>query len=198
MSEDVVERRPIPPIGQRVDIETLVGWAIGQTGYLPWSGVSDKELAMDHGWTAIPKGVSREYHARELLLRCKGGIPFDAMTIVEAVKALEPSIASMVIACARKAIRPDWCRDIVPRQVPKTVSWRSKSKKKKKGHRSHTTLVWTPCSPEAICAARDAYQRWHQGMAGLATALAGVLKHWQTIGFSAPRAPWEQEVEKAA
>lgn len=189
-----------PSVRMPIDIEALVQWAMEETSakHLPWRNPSPRALAMDHGWTCIPKGVSREYHGAEVVLRV--GTDHDAITVVEAIKALDdPAVAAQIIACGRGNLRPECHLNVEPRRVEKIVSWRKAAKKKKgnkKNRKPVRTSVWEPCSPEAICAARDAYKRWHDGLTNLARVLDGQLSRWKVTGLRASAKPWEEANKK--
>lgn len=175
-----------------IDIEELLRWAIGQTGYLPWCNPSDDDLALDHGWDCVPKGTRALYQpSRGIALR--RGIDPDAAFVVEAVKALDGEVAAQIIACARQGIRPNCLEGVEPRRVAKHVYAKKRGKKK---HRRSIIMVWEPCDPETICLARAAYVRWHRAVASMIAALRGQLMHWRITGFSAPPVPWEQALEK--
>lgn len=193
MSAPLVRR--LSPSAGAIDIEALVQWAMGETSarHLPWRNPSARALAMDHGWTCIPKGVSREYHGADILLP----IPTDpdAIAVVAAIEALDdPALAAQIIACGRANLRPECYLGVEPRRVEKVISWR-KAAKKKKGKKTNRRpvriVVWEPCEPAAICAARDAYSRWHAGLTVLMRLVSGKLNRWQTTGFRAPARPWE-------
>lgn len=182
-----------PAARQPIDIEALLQWAIGQSGHLPWRGVSARELMFDYGFTVIPKGCRREFRGGGTLL--SRAIDDDAAVVVEAVKALEGGIAGVVIACARKGIRPDWMEGIEPRLVPRLAYPKKRGKKK---HRRAVTMEWKPCHPQVICAARDVYRRWHAALAALAVELDGALIGWRIKGLAAVPEPWAISGEKAA
>ena len=182
--------QPFAESGRRpVDIERLLWWAMEQTGYLPWKGVSPRELMFDHGYTVLPRGCSREYHGGGTLLR--RAVDEDAATVIAAIMALDPVIAGVVIRCAREKIRPDWMPGVEPKQVQRPISWRKGRRKRgKRGHRAVFVTVWEPCDPAAIRAARAAYEDWHEAVNALAAGLAGMLIDWKIKGFRAPRLPW--------
>lgn len=172
----------------------LAQWAIGFTGNLPWRNPSDNDLALDHGWNCIPKGTRGLYRqSGGVLLKASGGISGDAATVVAGIRGLPARMASLVIAHAREQSRPNPLVGIVPGRVEKTVSWRKAKKKpgRKKGHRPVKELVWFPCSPEAICAARQDYVSWHNGLTHLSASLDGKLTYCRVRGFAAPERPWE-------
>lgn len=182
---------------QPIDIEQALWWALGQTGYLPWRGCSERELAFDHGYTVLPKGCSREFHGGATLLRRP--IEPDAALVIEAVKALDPAIAAVVIACARERIRPDWMEGVEPRQVATTVYGHVRvGKRRKRRGRPARVVVWQPCDPGVIRAAREVYARWHAALAVLAHELRGQLNGFAINGFAAPAAPWAEALRNTA
>lgn len=185
---------PIPPhkrIG--VDAESLLQWAVERTGRLPWHGIRDMELSYNQGLTARPR--RRPIVEWEIAEACAGirhnGRPLlatrtpsgDAETVLSAIKHLDPAIAAIVIACARSKIRPDWMEGVVPIQVKQHKRHRTK-------HRRVTVLVWKPCDPQMVLAARDVYSRWHHAVSGICDVLNGMLEEWEITGFVAPQEPW--------
>lgn len=189
-----------PPWPQPTDIEQLVQWALAETGYLPWRNPTDEDLAMDHGLDVIPKGTRALYRpSGGIALKVRGGMPFDANRVIEAIKSLDAATASQIIACGKEKIRPNCLAGVEPRQVLKTIGWR-KAAKRRKGRKTNRkpvqVWVWEPVEPQAICAARAAYTRWHDGMTALVGMLKDQLTHWRITGFGAPRGPWKQALEK--
>ncbi len=176
-----------------IDIEELVQWAMSQTGYLPWRGVSERELAFDHGYTVIPKGCGLDYRGGHTLLR--RAISDDAAIVVEAIKSLEPRVAAMVIACGRECIRPNWLPGIEPRQVAKRVYG---ARKRKRRGRPAVVMTWVPCDPSVIRAARSAYEQWHAALLILVSQLDGALAGLAIKGLEAPARPWEVAERKIA
>jgi hypothetical protein len=174
-----------------IDAETLIQWAMDQTGYLPWRGVTDRELMFDHGYNAIPKNVPTTYQGSQPLLRA--AVSDDATLVIAAIKALPPRTAAMVIACGREKIRPECFVDFEPAQVAKTIYPRRKRKrgKRSKGHRPYTVVVWN-IDPEVICASREAYERWHRAVEDVAAQVAALVTRWRIKGFAAPHRPWER------
>lgn len=190
--------RPNPPATIRSgDIETILQWAMAQGRYTSWRLPDARELAMDHGWTCIPKGVSRAYHGGGIVLTRP--VLADAGRVFDAVMALpDADTIKMVIACARAGVRPDCLLGIEPRQVEEVVyGVRKVGRRNRRRGRKTTIMVWKP-SPEAICAARAAYTRWHGAIDRLIGTLRSELTHWRITGFSAPAAPWDQGLEKSA
>lgn len=194
--QDVVVRRV-------VDIEMLLQWALARTGRLPWCGVQERELAFDRGCTARPR--RREQAGWALAEACAGlrlgnGRPLpammepgpDALRVLAAVRRLDdPQIAGVVVACARARIRPDWMPGVEPAQVRRWVRCR-------KRHRAVVRLVWEPCDPAAIRAARELYAGWQRALLRLAAELDGQLDGWRINGLAAPAAPWRDTVAKIA
>lgn len=176
-----------------IDIEDLVQWAMSQTGYLPWRGVSDRELAFDHGYTVIPKGCGLDYRGGQALLRRAASA--DATAVIEAIKTLDGEVAAMVIACGRQRIRPNWLDGVEPRLVARTMYGR---RRKKRRGRPVAISVWVPCEPGVIRAARAAYSQWHGGLVRLAAMLAGALSEFTINGLGAPAQPWEESLKKTA
>lgn len=181
-----------------IDIEHLLHWAYGQTGILPWRGVSARALMFDHGYTVIPKGCGRAFAGGELLL--ERAVDDDAAFVIAAVDTLPFEIRQVVKACALQQIRPSWMAGIEPRLVERRVSWRKRSRKKdrRKGHRSHVERVWEPCSPETIRAVREVYAEWHAALGRLRSDLAGRLSGFEIKGFAASSTPWIAVLEKTA
>jgi hypothetical protein len=177
-----------------IDIETLVQWAVQQSGHLPWRGVDDRELMYDYGYTALQRQAPPRRSSGRQLARAVGQ---DAAAVIAAVQALDGGVAAVVIACARAGIRPDWMPGVAPRLVPKPVYERIRRRGKKR-HRRSVRIVWEPCDPQAICAARAVYRRWHAALRGLIAPLAGNLSDWNITGLAAPAEPWERDAEKAA
>lgn len=176
-----------PPLGTRpIDIEQLLQWAIAQTGYLPWRGVSARELEYDFGFTAIPAGVRREFRSRGVLLRVAASD--DANAVIDAVKGLEPRVAATVIACARRQIRPACFVGVAPKKVAKTVT--NRTKKGKRRHRKRSTVMVWDIDPVTIKLARQQYEAWHAALVRLAGRLDGSLAV-PVIGPAAPACPWD-------
>lgn len=189
---------------QPIDIEALVYWALSRTGRLPWDRARDKELAFDRGVTAKPRTAPPGNWA--LAEACAGlklgnnrPLPAhidpgpDAHRVLAAIRALDPKSASLVLACGRTQIRPDWMEGIEPRQVEKRRSWR-----RCKGGQSRIRLVWEPCHPDAIRAAHESYTRWHEALITLAFRLRDGLDGWQINGLAAPAEPWATTPRKIA
>ncbi len=161
---------------------------------MPWANASRRELEFDHGLDAQPRRrphigwTDAEALAGLTLGRSSVVVPrtrrgADAALVIETIKLLEPATAALVIANGRAGSRPDWLPGIVPRQVPVR-------KRCRKRHRKVAALVWAPCDPSAIRAARDAYRRWHRGVALVMERLDHGLEGWEIRGFAAPGEPW--------
>lgn len=176
---------------QPIDAEYLLQWAIERSGRLPWAGVSDKDLAFDHGWTARPRRGTPEYHAAPLTLRCTPSD--DANSVLDAIKALEPAAALSVAACARNKMRPNWLPGVVPERVATTIYRRKRGKKR---HRGSITMIWHPCDPLTLEAAHVAYTRWHDAVTSIADLLKGQLGNFEIRTFLAPEAPWNKGVKE--
>lgn len=186
--------RPQPSAAKAaIDIEALLSWAIAQSGHLPWHGVSERELMYDHGYTVVPRHCSREYRGGGAVLA--RATDDDAATVIAAIKGLDGAIAAVVIACARSGIRPDWMAGVEPRLVPRSAYAKTRGKKR---HRRAVQMVWVPCHPDAIRAAREIYQRWHLALQRLMSELAGELGAWEINAFSAPAEPWAVDAQQAA
>lgn len=176
-----------------IDVENLIQWAMLQTGRFPWYGVRDMDLSYNQGLTVRPR--RRPIVPWEIAEACAGishnGRPLlarrmpsgDAEAVLSAIKHLHPAVAAVVIACARSKIRPDWMEDIEPVQVIQHKRHRTK-------HRSVSVLVWKPCDPMAILAAREIYTRWYGALNSVRERLDGVLDSWEIVSFSAPSEPW--------
>ena len=217
------EFTPLSPLPARevisLDIELILQWALTQTGHLPWSRDRDTDLMFDKGLTAKPR--KRPPINWTIAMACAGlklgterPLPAtmtpsgDAEIIIEAVKRLPSRQASLILACARAQIRPDWtvnghaearrheksCWE--KKSVPQKKGWSKKWKKARVG-RPHLK-VWYDPTPEAICAARDAYTLWHDGICHLMTELRGHLSRFKINGFSAPERPWEPVTQNIA
>lgn len=171
---------------QPIDAEHLLQWAIERSGRLPWPGVSDKDLAFDHGWTARPRSTP-PYQAASLTLRCSPSE--DATAVIAAINALEPAAALSVAACARSKIRPNWLPGVVPERIATTVYRRKRGKKR---HRGSIAMVWHPCDPLTLEAAHCAYTRWHDAVTSIADLLKGQLDNFEIRTFLAPQAPWNK------
>jgi len=170
-----------------IDVEHLLQWAIEQTGYLPWRGVSRRELEYDFGFTAIPGGVRREFHSAGILLRVAAND--DANAVIEQIKALEPRVAAAVIACARRQIRPECFVGVVPQKVRKTVT--NRTKKGKRRHKKRSVIMVWDIDPMTIKLARQQYEAWRSALARIAERLSGRLAAFQVTGPSAPACPWD-------
>lgn len=181
-----VEQHVVLRSKQPIDIEILLQWAIERSGRLPWLGVSDKDLAFDHGWTARPRSVP-QYQASSLTLRCSPSD--DAAAVIAAINTLEPKAALSVTACAKNKMRPNWLPGVVPERVV-TQGYRRKRGKKK--HRLTTMIVWHPCDPLTLESAHNAYSRWHDAVASIADLLKGQLDNFEIRTFLAPEAPWNK------
>lgn len=173
-----------------IDIEALVQWTMARTGYLPWRGVSERELMFDYGYTAIPEGAPGGF--RSGCERLRQVVDDDAATVIAAIEALGWPASRLVVANGKAGIQPNWLEGIEPRLVPVKKRCGKKHRKVVVGHR------WEPCHPQAICAARDAYRDWHSGLRRLAAVLGDSLIAWRINGFAAPEAPWEPALQKAA
>jgi hypothetical protein len=200
----------ITPVPQPADIEFLVQWALSKTGTLPWSRDRDRELAFDKGLTVKPR--KRPPVNWTIAVACAGmhlvvpPLPArltpsgDAETILSALKTLPPRQASLLLACARNTIRPDWTVN----GHAEPVRHQKKSWKKKKGHKKSTKLKtpqihhWYDPTEEAICAAREAYTLWYDGMWRLLEVLQNRLSGFRINGFAAPEAPWLSIEKKSA
>lgn len=187
----------VQPLKRPIDVEHLLHWAYGETGILPWRGVSERALMFDRGYTVIPKGCALSYAGGETLLRCD--VPDDAALVIAAVDALPFGVRQVVKACALQQIRPAWLERVEPRLVEHRVSWRKGRRKgKKRGHRAHVERVWEPCSPETIRAVREVYADWHAALMRLQCELSGRLSGFEIKGFAAPSTPWCGALEKTA
>lgn len=151
-----------------VDLEEAVQWAAGRPRYLPWRNPTHADLALDHDWDARCKGADALYQpSRGIALRATGDLSAEALTIIAAINALPDRVGSIIKECARGKTRPDCMLGIEPRQVAKKISWRKATRRDRNRRRNRKPVlvqVWEPCSPEAICAARAAYTRWHDAM----------------------------------
>jgi hypothetical protein len=193
----------VPP---PADIEFLVQWALSKTGNLPWSRTRDRELAFDKGLTVKPR--KRPPVNWTIAVACAGmhlvvpPLPArltpsgDAETILSALKTLPPRQASLLLACARAKIRPDWTVN----GHAEPVRHQKKSWKKKKGKRPGRPQLrhWYDPSPEAICAAREAYRLWYEGLLALMALLEGRLSGFRINGIAAPQTPWPEALQKSA
>lgn len=187
-----------PPI----DAEALIAWALQRSGRLPWGNARDRDLAFDRGVTAKPRsaphvgwGVAEvcaglSVNGRALVRPQRNPGP-DAIRVLVEIGMLDPARAALVIACGRASIRPDWMPGVTPREVRRV-------KRTGKKRRRIAIVEWSPCSPEAIRAAREAYRRWHSGVAAVARRLDGELDGWEIQGFTAPAEPWKMVGEKNA
>lgn len=182
---------------QPIDAEQLIQWAIARSGRLPWANAADRELAFDRGITAKP---SRPPHVTWSEAEVCAGLRLangralygkmmpgpDGARVLTAIAMLEPATAAMVIACGRSKIRPDWMPGIEPRRVPRVRLAR-------KRRRKVITMVWEPCDPGVIRAARNAYRRWHCAVDQIRWDLQPTLESWEICGFAAPAAPWLEQ-----
>lgn len=211
MTAPLTLTHPLParaPAPQPADIEWLAQYALSRTGNLPWACDRDKELAFDRGLTVKPK--KRQMISWTLAEACAGlrvgkdrPLPAkldpgpDAEKIIAAIKRLDPKTASLVIGCARTKIRPDWTVNgvIEPSQTPKWVY--PKKRNRKKGHTKTLKMVWD-VDPGAIRAAREVYERWHEGMLRLWVMLDGELSGFAINGLAAPAWPWKIDIKKIA
>lgn len=167
-----------------IDIEDLLQLALQQPVYRPFRVVSERALAYNYGYTAVPKGCHGGFAGGEVLLRVPAGA--DAAAVVAAVNALDPWTRAIVRRCAVGGTRPDWFEGVgAPRRVAVMKRHKRRHRKVKVGER------WEPCSPQAICAAREIYARWHSAVTRLAEVLRGRLTDWRITGFAAPESPWE-------
>ncbi len=176
------------PTIKLVDIEMLVQWALEQTGYLPWRAVTERELQYDHGYTAIPHGVSKEYKGRGAVLRT--ALNGDANAVLDAIKGLPPRSAVLVIRYGRDQKRPPDFTGIEPRRV-----WHQMPKKKGKrkgAHRKRPRYQGWDIHPDTIAAARAEYALWHEALTALMEKLTPVLIGHRITGFSARPNPWRQ------
>lgn len=187
-----------------VDIEALLQWAIARSGRLPWDRTRDQELAFDRGHTAQ---LRRRPPASWVLAEACAGVRVagrplpvmmqpgpDAELVLLAVRRLgDPAVAGVVIACARAKIRPDCMLGVEPRRVERPLSWR----KARRGQ-PRVRMVWEPCDPAAIRAAREVYRRWHAALGRLADELRGALDEWQINGLAAPAEPWLEVAKEIA
>lgn len=190
-----------PP--QPIDIEALLQWAVARSGRLPWDLARNRELAFDGGVTAQLRRKPRM--GWSLAEACAGlrlgGSPMPAMMkpgrdaerVVLAVRRLDPADAATVIACARAKIRPDWMPGVAPRLVE-----RPRSHRKCKPGQKRSRMVWEPCDPGAVRAARGIYTRWHAAVRTLADTLRGVLDQWEINGFAASAEPWSEALKETA
>lgn len=186
-----------------VDIEWMVTYALARSGRLPWSRPGDQALSYDRGLTARPR--RRAPGSWALAEACAGlrigagrEVPAtmtpsgDVAIVIEAIKRLHPRAASLILACGRAHIRPDYTVEgrVEPTKVLKSVKCR---KRKRRIDR----MVWD-VDPEAIRAARAAYTAWHDGLHHLTLLLAGRLSGFRINGLSAPAEPWREAAKKTA
>lgn len=177
---------------QNLDIEHLLQWAYAQTVYVRYGNASGRSLEFNHGYSAIPRGCHGSFAGGDVgVVLCRDGA-IDAKRIIEAVDELDPWSRSIVIRCAKSGTRPDCMIGVEPKLVPKYRRCR------KKHRRVKVASIWEPCSPKAICAAREIYARWHTVLGRLAEHLTGELNDCDVIGFSASAAPWEAVEQQAA
>ena len=183
---------------QPIDAEALIGWALSQSGRLPWQNASRLALDINDGLTARPRrrqmATRAEFEAQAGMNTPRTGLVTpprrpsrDALRVISAIMALGGATASLVVACGHSGIRPNWLPGVEPRQVPIV---KRNGRRHKKGHRPIIVMVWKPCEPAAIRAAREAYRRWHGGVAAVARAVDGALDAWEISGFAAPAEPW--------
>lgn len=202
---------PLPPLPAReviaLDIELILQWAMTQTGHLPWSRDRDTELMFDKGLTAKPR--KRPPVNWTIAMACAGlklgterPLPAtmtpsgDAEIIIDAVKRLSPRQASLILACARAHIRPDFTvqAEIDKQRYAEPVERSKKCWQKKrtcKRPKKAYLKRWHDPTPEAICAARSAYLLWWYGVWIVLAALQGRLSRFRINGFAAPERPWE-------
>ena len=197
--------RPNSPEPRPIDIEVLVQLAIERSGNLPWSRVRDRELAFDKGLTVKPR---KRAIVSWLEAEAMAGISFegkapparmhpgpDLELVINAIKRLEPRMASAVIACGRAKIRPNCMLGVVPKRVARTT-YGYKRNGKRRG-RPVITMVWD-VDPKAICLARELYSAWHAALTRIMHELRDRLSNYSINGFLAPASPWEVTDQKIA
>lgn len=175
---------------REVDIEELLQWAIGQSGYLPWRGVAERELQYDHGYTVL-FSAAPPVLSRGIALRCT--VNGDANAVIDEIRALAPGVAAVVIACARRRIRPACFVGVTPQKINKTIKTVSRTKKgwrRRRGRVTSTVTGWD-VEPATVALARQAYTAWHHALGRMAQRLAGRLETYAIAGFSAPERPWD-------
>lgn len=191
---------PRPP--QPVDIEDLLQWALSRSGRLPWRRDDDRELTLNPydarpkrrdkiGW-ATAEVYALTINGRTRVLAPRLRVPgADAERVMVAIAMLgDSALSEQVRACARSRIRPDWMPGVVPVRVEDSRRCRRKHKRMRR-------FRWSPCSPEDVRAAREAYARWHAALCRLATELDGELAGWRVEGPAAPAAPWLGDDKKS-
>lgn len=191
--EDVCETRVKADNRIPIDMEGLLRWAYSQTSYVSYQNAKERSLAINHGYTAIPKGCHSLFTGADAEVTLKRTSQPDAKLIIAAVDALDPWSRAIIARCAKSDIRPDCfvgieAREVEVRTYPKT---RIKKGWKKKSHKTVITKRWEPCHPMAIRAAREIYARWHVAVERLSDDLTEHLSDWHITGFSAPEQPWE-------
>lgn len=175
-----------------IDIEHLLQWAEAQSIAPRLRVPSARELTLNP-YDVHVRGASNVFFGAGMMV--EGGrytADIDAERVMAAVERLDPFSLSIVRVNAKSCRRPDWMEGVEPRLVP--VFRRSK-KRHRKGLAGQR---WEPCSPQAICATRDIYGRWHVALRRLAVALDGKLISFEINGFAAPAVPWEPVEQKVA
>lgn len=190
-----------------IDIEELLQWAVARSGKLPWMRDNWRALTLNP-YTVQPR--RRPITSWTLAVACAGqrlrvgaGRPAmmmpgsDGERVLAAIAGLgDPALCEMVRVCARRRIRPDWKEGVEPVRRPRAGYPRRRNGARR--GRPVVRLVWEPCSPDQIRAARAAYSRWHRALTSLAETLQSELSEWQINGFAAPAAPWEPPVAKTS
>lgn len=178
--------------GRPIDIERLLQWAEAQSIAPRLRVPSARELTINP-YDVHVRGVCNVFRGAGVPV--EGGryaADIDAERVLAAVDRLDPFTRSIVRVNARGGRRPDWMEGVTPRRVPVYRRCKKRHRKAAAGHR------WEPCSPQAICASRELYGRWHATLGRLAAALDGQLICFRINGFAAPAAPWEEGEQKTA
>ena len=132
----------LPARRQPIDAEALIGWALSQSGRLPWQNASRLALDINDGLTARPRrrqmATRIEFEAQAGMRTPRTGLVTpprrpsrDALRVISAIMALGAATASLVVACGRSGIRPNWLPGVEPRQVP--IVKRNGRRHKKRG-----------------------------------------------------------------
>lgn len=182
-----------------IDVEVLISWAFSQTSALPWRNPTDRSIAWNRGWTAVPKGYPRTLGGGETAIR--RAQEHDAELVLNAVRRLpDQKVREVVQACAMKGRRPNWLEGVEPVMIEKKVSWR-RLRRRKKGKRpsgrSHFEKVWDPVTPETILIVREMYAAWHAALIDIGRSVGPLLEKHEINGLAAPSAPWEKASEKS-
>ncbi len=115
----------------------------------------------------------------------------DAQAVHDAVLAMGPDLAALIVEHARAGTRPDALLGAETQILPRDVTRKGKPKVEWSRCRNYPVIVWLKVinHPDYLASVRKRYRTWWHALAYLAEGL-GALAEYRVTGPAAPEKPW--------